>query len=179
MKPEVDFISLINEPSTRQEGFKQLVKSYEKPLYSVIRKMVIDHDEAKDLLQETFIKVWQNLDSFRAESKVYTWVYRVAVNHCLQHLKKRKKRNVWNNELNDEMVDNLKSNESLSGDEVQLRLQQAILKLPDKQRLIFNLKYFEEMSYSDMAEITQTTSGALRASYHHAVKKIEGLLQED
>lgn len=179
VKLETDIISLIHNPDTRREGFRQLVKLYEKPLYSVIRKMVIDHDETNDLLQETFIKVWENLDSFKAESKIYTWIYRIAVNQCLQYLKKQKRRKLWNNGLNDEMIDKLKSNDSLCADHVQMKLQKAILKLPDKQRLIFNMKYYDDMSYIDMAEITQTSSGALRASYHHAVKKIEELLQED
>ncbi|UXP30886.1 sigma-70 family RNA polymerase sigma factor [Reichenbachiella agarivorans] len=178
MHTEEHFISLIQNTSTKREGFRLLVKAFEKPLYSVIRKMVIDHDETKDVLQDTFVKVWENLDSFKAESKIYTWVYRVAVNHCLQYLKKKQRRNLFNSGVNEEMMMQLESNESISGDEIQLKLQKAILKLPDKQRLVFNLKYYEEMSYEQMAEITETSSGALRASYHQAVKKIETMIQE-
>lgn len=156
-----------------------MVKAYERPLYSVIRKMVLDHDETKDLLQETFIKVWEKLDAFKGEASLYTWVYRIAVNHCLKHLKRKKRFSIFGSEGSEAIERQVAQTDSVSGDELQQKLQRAIMKLPDKQKLIFNMKYFEEMSYDQMAEITETSSGALRASYHHAVKKIEDYLRQE
>ncbi|SHJ51757.1 RNA polymerase sigma-70 factor, ECF subfamily [Reichenbachiella agariperforans] len=141
--------------------------------------MIIDHDETADLLQDTFIKIWEKLDSFKGDAQFYTWVYRIAINHCLQHLKKQKRRRMWSTGYEEEKIAQLQATPSISGDEIQLKLQKAILKLPDKQRLVFNLKYYEDMSYDQIARITNTTSGALRATYHHAVKKIEKMIQMD
>lgn len=165
----------MGDPDHRREAFRELVKAYERPLYIVIRKMVLDHDETKDVLQETFIKVWENLDRFQSKSDLYTWVYRIAVNHCLAHLKKKKRIRLFGRD--DWPQAQISSEDTMGGDEMEKKLQEAILKLPDKQRMIFNLKYFEEMSYDQMARITDTSSGALRASYHHAVKKIEEYIQ--
>ncbi|NJM93445.1 MAG: sigma-70 family RNA polymerase sigma factor [Cytophagales bacterium] len=177
MQTEKEWVDQLTNPATKREAFRQLVKTYERPLYSVIRKMVIDHELARDLMQDTFIKVWENMDRFKAESKLYTWMYRIAVNECLQHLAKTKRRSIVRVDYSDELAQKLEAQESLSGDELQLKLQKALLCLPDKQRLVFNLKYYEDMDYEQMAEITETSAGALRASYHHAVKKIEKYLQ--
>lgn len=142
--------------------------------------MVIDHDDANDVTQEVFIKVWKNLDNFRAESQLYTWVYRIATNECLNFLSKKKRKNLlsWSSaekELGEKIDDTI----HMEGSHVQMVLQKALLKLPDKQRLVFNMKYFDEMKYEDISEITGTSVGALKASYHHAVKKIEEFINVD
>lgn len=136
--------------------------------------MVIDHDDADDLVQEIFVKVWKNLDSFREDSKLYTWIYRIATNECLTFLKKKKRKYfVPIGDVTKELSQKLDEDISISGDEVQLKLQKALLRLPDKQRIVFNMKYFDEMKFTEIAEVTGTSVGALKASYHHAVKKIE------
>ena len=167
-------------PETRNYGFNMLVRGYQQKLYWHVRKMVIDHDEADDLVQEVFVKVWKNLDKFRQDSQLYTWVYRIATNECLNYLRKKKQR--FFNPIHDiqgELAQKLDSSPYVDGDEIQLKLQKALLKLPDKQRLVFNMKYFDEMKYEEIAEITETSVGSLKASYHHAVKKIEEFLKQD
>ena len=141
--------------------------------------MVIDHDDADDLTQEVFIKVYKNLSSFREDSQLYTWIYRIATNECLSFLQRKKRRFFLPiGDVAGELTSKLDSSPHISGDEIQLKLQKALLKLPDKQRLVFNMKYFDDMSYEEISEITNTSVGALKASYHHAVNKIEGLLKE-
>lgn len=136
--------------------------------------MVIDHDDTDDLVQNTFIRVWNNLEKFRADSSLYTWIYRIATNECLNFLKKKKKRFFLPiHDTENDLSEKLESSEFIDGDEVELKLQKALLKLPDKQRLVFNMKYFDEMKYEQIAEITGTSVGSLKANYHHAVKKIE------
>lgn len=170
----------IHKEETRQYGFNLLVREYQERVYWHVRKMVIDHDDADDLVQEIFIKVWKNLGKFREDAKLYTWIYRIATNECLNFLKKKKRRFfIPIHDLEGELTEKLQSNVSPEGDEVQLKLQQALLKLPDKQRLVFNMKYFDEMKFSEIAEITETSIGALKASYHHAVKKIENFINSD
>lgn len=136
--------------------------------------MVIDHDDADDLVQEVFVKIWKNIDGFREEAQLYTWIYRIATNECLNFLRKKRKRFFLPiHDLQDDLTQKLESGSYISGDDIQVKLQKALLTLPDKQRLVFNMKYFEEMTYDDIAEITGTSVGSLKASYHHAVKKIE------
>ena len=142
--------------------------------------MVIDHDESDDLLQEVFIKVWKNIDKFRGDSNLYTWLYKIASNECLNHLNKKKKRFFISfQDTKSELVNKLSNSSYIEADEIQLKLQKALLKLPDKQRLVFNMKYFEDMKYEEIAEITDTSVGSLKASYHLAVKKIEEFLKLD
>jgi len=152
-----------------------LVRKYQQRVYLLVRKMVIDHDDADDVVQEIFIKVWKNLDRFEGDSQLFTWIYRIATNECLRFLEKKKKKRFWisTNNASTELADKLDSSSLISGDEVQKKLQKALLRLPDKQRLVFNLKYFEELKYEEIAQITDTSVGALKASYHHAVKKIK------
>ena len=146
-------------------------------MYWHIRKMVIEHEDADDVLQEVFVKVYRNLDNFREASQLYTWIYRIATNEALTHLNKKKKRQALSYEdVNQELANNLVSSSYVSGDEIQLKLQKALLTLPDKQRLVFNMKYFDDLKYDEIAEITGTSVGALKASYHLAVKKIEQYL---
>ena len=140
--------------------------------------MVIDHDDADDLVQESFLKIWKNINSFREDAQLYTWIYRIATNECLNFLRKKKNRYfIPIHDVSKELASKLDSGNLMDGDEINVRLQKAILKLPDKQRMVFNMKYFDEMKYEEISEITDTSVGALKASYHHAVKKIEEFLK--
>lgn len=177
---DLEILAKIKDPETKNYGFNLLVRKYQQRIYWLIRKMVIDHDDADDLVQEVFIKIWQKLSLFREDSQLYTWIYRIATNETLNFL--RKKRNKYLlpiHDLQSELMQKLRSSAYIDGDEVQLKLQKALLKLPDKQRLVFNMKYFENMKYKEISEITGTSTGGLKASYFHAVKKIENLLMED
>ena len=170
----------IQDAATRHYGFNLLMEEYKERVYWLVRKMVIDHDDSDDLVQEIFVKVWNNLDKFRADSQLFTWIYRIATNECLNFLKKKKRRFfIPIGDVEGELRDKLEGGQYMSGDDIQIRLHNALLKLPDKQRLVFNLKYHEDMKYEEMAEVTDTSVGALKASYHHAVKKIEELLNRD
>lgn len=157
-----------------------LVRAYQQKVYWLVRKMVIDHDDADDLTQEVFIKIHKAIDSFREDAQLYTWIYRIATNECLTHLNKKKRRFFLPIEdVAGELTAKIDAMPSPDGDDIQRKLQKALLTLPDKQRLVFNLKYYEEMPYGQMAEVTGTSEGALKASYHHAVKKIEDYLKND
>lgn len=156
-----------------------LVRSYQQRVYGIVRKMVIDHDDADDLTQETFIKIHRSIDTFRSDSQLFTWIYRIATNECLTFLNKKKRRFFLPLEdVNVHLIACIDSTPEISGDDIQKKLQKAMLTLPDKQRLVFTMKYFEDLTYEDMAEVTSTSVGALKASYHHAVKKIEDYLSE-
>jgi len=172
-----DLLAKIRHPETRNYGFNLLVRHYQQRVYWHVRKMVIDHDDADDLTQEIFIKIHKSIDQFREDSQLYTWVYRIATNECLTFLNKKRRRFFLPLEnVGRELSQKLDSSPHVSGDAVQMKLQKALLTLPDKQRLVFNMKYFDDMQYEQIAEITSTSVGALKASYHHAVKKIEDYL---
>ena len=175
-----EIISTSKIPGQEEVAFNQLVLKYQERLYWHVRKIVIVHDDADDVLQNTLLKIWSSLHSFRSESGLYTWLYRIATNESLSFLKQKKKKSFapWV-DVEQNMSENLVSDPWFNGDEIQLKLQQAILKLPEKQRIVFNMKYFDEMKYEDMSEILDTSVGALKASFHHAVKKIESMLGED
>lgn len=170
----------IKIPGKEEVAFNQLLQKYQERLYWHIRKIVIGHDDTDDVLQNTMIKVWKSLPSFRADSGLFTWLYRIATNEALTFLKQKKKRAFapWV-DVEHKISETLESDPWFNGDEIQLKLQQAILKLPDKQRIVFNMKYFDEVKYEDMSVILETSVGALKASYHHAVKKIEAMLGDD
>ena len=169
-----DILRKFRDPASRNLAFNQLVRKYQSKVYWHVRKMVVDHDDADDLTQEVFIKVWNHLENFRQDAALFTWIYRIATNECLNFLSsKRRKFFLPLNDVGAELTQKLEADEQLSGDAVELKLQKAILRLPDKQRLVFNLRYYDEMPYEQMAEVTGTSVGALKASYHHAVKKIE------
>lgn len=179
---EEDFIiSKIKDEETKHYGFNLLLKEFQERIYWHIRKMVVRHDDSDDLTQEVFIKVWNNLDKFRADSSLFTWIYRIATNECLNFLNKKKKRFfVKIHDVSEELSRELSvQNNLIDGDEIEIKLQKALLKLPDKQRLVFNMKYFDDLKFDEIAEITKTSVGALKASYHHAVKKIEESLVSD
>lgn len=168
----------LNNPSTKEAAFTQLVHEYQEPLYWQIRRMVLSHDDADDVLQNTFIKAWSAIDSFRGESRLQTWLFRIAINESLNFLSK-KKQSVSLDQTAGSMADMLASDSYFDGDEVQQQFQEAICTLPEKQRLVFNLKYFDEMKYEDMSTLLGTSIGALKASYHHAVKKISSFFQDN
>lgn len=175
-----DIIEKIKDNKTVDYGFNLLMEKYQEKVYWVIRRMVIDHESSDDIAQETFVKVWKNLDKFKGESKLYTWIYRIATNEALTHLRKKKRRFFLSiGEVENELMSTLEADTYYSGDEIQLKLQKAILTLPEKQRLVFNMKYFEELKFREIAEVLEVTVGSLKAQYHHAVKKIEKYLKED
>ena len=177
---EEDIVARLYNPSEQRKVFAEVVSHYGEKLYWQIRKMVLAHDDANDLLQNTFMKAWTNLSYFRGEAKLSTWLYRIAINECITFLnKQRTLNNVSIDDTDVYLLERLKGDEYFDGDDIQLKLQEAILRLPEKQRLVFQMKYYEDMKYDDMSEILGTSVGALKASYHHAVKKIEEFLTSD
>ena len=164
----------LRTPGKERAGFAKLVSEYSEKLYWQIRKMVLSHDDANDILQDVFIKAWTNLENFRGDAKLTTWLYRIAINESITFLNKKRNQNSISIDDEDSLLFNsLSSDDYFDGDEAQLLLQKAIHELPEKQRIVFKMKYFEEMKYEDMSDILGTSVGALKASYHHAVKKIE------
>lgn len=175
-----ELLDRIRSPFTKELGFRQLIETYQKPVYQVIRRMVLIHEDADDLTQNTFIKAHKALDRFEGNSTLFTWLYRIATNESLTFLEKKKKRYFFSLDDHQEKLESyVDSSATLSGDEIQVKLQKSLLKLPDKQRLVFHLKYEEDLSYEEISKITGTTVGALKASYHHAVKKIEQELTQE
>ncbi|MDR0895584.1 MAG: RNA polymerase sigma factor [Prevotellaceae bacterium] len=175
---EEEVLKLLQNENTQRQGFEKVVAQYSEQLYWQIRRMVLSHEDANDLLQNTFIKAWMNIDYFRGEAKLSTWLYRIALNECLTFLNKQRN-TVSIDDVDAMVVQKLESDSYFSGDNAQKLLQQALRTLPEKQRMVFNLKYFQEMKYEEMSQIFGTTVGALKASYHHAVKKIEKLLEKE
>jgi RNA polymerase sigma-70 factor (ECF subfamily) len=174
LQEEKEFIQELLDPKTQNEAFQKLLHTYQRPLYHHIRNIVLNHDDTDDVLQNTFIKVFQNLKNFKGESKLFSWMYRIATNESLTFIKqKAKKNNTSTEKINAKIIDNLQSDVFFDGNEIQIKLQKAIALLPTKQQLVFKMKYFEELKYEEIATILDTSVGALKASYHHAVKKIE------
>lgn len=174
-----DILQFIRQPEKRIKGFELLVEKYKQPIYWLIRRMVVDHEDANDLTQETFIKAWRNLPSFRGDSAVYTWLFRIAVNESLGFLKKKSRQAVFRIGQENHLLEAVAHNEAFfRGDEAQMEFHKAYIKLPDRQRLVFNLKYFQGLSYQEISAITGTSEGALKASYHHAVMKIKKILTQ-
>lgn len=173
-----EIIALLHLSDKKEEAFRQLVEKYKERLYWHVRKIVLSHEDADDVLQNTFIKIWQGLTEFRYESRLYTWMYRIATNEALNFLSE-KKRKVYGNavEITTMLENTLETDVYFCGDEIQKELQRAVLTLSERQRLIFNMKYFDEMSYDDIAEVLDVAVGTLKATYHNAVKKIEACLK--
>jgi RNA polymerase sigma-70 factor (ECF subfamily) len=171
-----EIITLLTQNKT-EAAFNLIVKSYSKRLYWHVRRLVLDHDDADDVVQNTFIKIWKGLPNFRQDSNVYTWVYRIATNEALSFLRS-KKENTRFEDVEYSMSQNLEADAFFDGDAAQASLVAAVATLPEKQRAVFNLRYFEEMSYAEMSSVFDTSEGALKASYHHAVKKIEAYMQK-
>jgi RNA polymerase sigma-70 factor (ECF subfamily) len=177
---EEEIVKHLRDPETQRGAFAEMVTAYGEKLYWQIRKMVLNHEDANDILQNTFLKAWSNLDSFRGDARLSTWVYKIAVNECITFLNKQ--RVINNIPLDDTdvyLLQTLKADDYFDGDGIDEKLQEAILSLPEKQRLVFTMKYNDEMKYEEMSGILGTSVGALKASYHHAVKKIEAFLMKD
>jgi RNA polymerase sigma factor (sigma-70 family) len=175
---EETLLEMLRDTRSRREAFPLVVKEYQRRVYSIVRKMVIDHDDADDIVQEVFVKVWNNIDKFKGDSGLFTWIYRIATNESLQFLRKRKNNVKLEGDLSECFANVMSSVDAPGGEEIEMKLQKAILQLPDKQRLVFNMRYYEELSYEEIAEITETSVGALKASYYHATTKIEEYLQQ-
>jgi len=171
-------IKQLQDPASVQAAFSQLVSEYKERLYWHVRNMVKDHEDTDDILQNTFIKIYRNIGNFKGESKLYSWMYRIATNEAITFLNsKAKKLQVTSEELQNHLINNLESDVYFEGDEIQLKLQRAIATLPQKQQEVFNMKYFQELKYREMSLIMETSEGALKASYHIAAKKIEEYLK--
>ena len=173
----IDEIALVEELQniqTKEKAFRILIKEYKERLYWHIRKIVISHDDADDVLQNTFIKVFKGIDNFKQESKLYSWMYRIATNESITFINKRaRERNIDITEMKQKLVSNLESDKWFSGNDIEIILQEAVATLPEKQQLVFNMKYFNHMKYQQISDILDTSVGGLKASYFHAVKKIE------
>ena len=177
MKDDAKLLTQLQSNNSKELAFKTLVKRYKERLYWHIRKIVISHDDTDDVLQNTFIKIIRNIDKFKGDSKLYTWMYRIATNESITFLNSKAKRNQVSNEtLKENALQNLLADVYFDGDEIQLKLQKAIAQLPRIQQLVFNMRYFDDIKYKDMSAILETSEGALKASYHIAVKKIKNYL---
>lgn len=173
-------VELLRNEKTKREAFSQVVIKYQKQIYWQIRKMLISHEDTDDVLQNTLMKAWVGIENFRGDSKLSTWLYRIAVNETLTFLNNQRIKNMSSMlDMEDILLSKLEADSYFDGNEAEEKLQKAIITLPDKQRLVFNMKYFEEKTYEEMEEILGTSVGALKASYHHAVKKIEQFLSEN
>lgn len=171
---DIEILQKFRDTNSQNYAFSLLVNKYKQQVYYHIRRIVIDHDDANDITQNTFIKIFENLHQFREDSKLYTWIYRIATNEAIGFLKSKRRRIFMPFiDVERQLSNALHTSKYFSGDEIQMKLQEAILKLPEKQRLVFNMRYYDEMKYEDMAEILGTSVGALKASYHIAAKKIE------
>ncbi|MCC6815175.1 MAG: RNA polymerase sigma factor [Saprospiraceae bacterium] len=174
-----DILQWMKDLQTNEKGLRALMQKYQERLYWHIRRMVLNHDDADDILQNTFIKVYRSINQFEGKSSLFTWLYRIATNETLTFLEKSKK---WKVDSMDESqehpsITNLRSDEYFDGDQLSLNLEAAVVSLPPKQRQVFQLRYYDEMSYQDISQVLETSEGALKASYHHAVKKIEEYLK--
>ncbi|MUU78235.1 RNA polymerase sigma factor [Winogradskyella endarachnes] len=180
MIDESEFIARLKNPSTKEAAFRELLNLYKERLYWHIRKIVLSHDDADDVLQNTFIKVYRSIDKFKGDSKLFSWLYRIATNESITLINKNAKRlQITDQDYQTNAINNLSSDVYFEGDAIQLKLQKAIATLPQKQQIVFNMRYFEDLKYKDMAEILDTSEGALKSSYHIAVKKIEAFLTSD
>jgi RNA polymerase sigma-70 factor (ECF subfamily) len=171
---DAELLRLFRQDDTKEQAFTSIVKKYQEKLYWHIRRMVVDHDDADDVLQNVFIKVWNALSNFREDSQLYTWLYKIATNECITFLDKKKhKASIPLEDVADGLSNKIKADSNFDAKKLEWKLQLAIQQLPTRQRLVFNLRYYDEMPYEEMSRILDTSEGALKASYHHAAKKIE------
>ncbi len=169
-----ELLQSFRDPITKERAFTGIIKKYQEKLYWHIRRMIVDHEDTNDVLQNMFIKVWKGLENFREDSQLYTWLYRIATNESLTFLSQQKKRSsVSLNDVENGLSNKLKSDSNFDANKLEWKLQLGIQSLPEKQRLVFNLRYYDEMPYEEMSRVLETSEGALKASYHHAAKKIE------
>lgn len=173
-EPDAELIGRLRTPTQARAAFGEVIERYSEPLYRLIRRMVQTHADTDDLLQNTFMKAWQSIEAFRGQAKLSTWLHKIAINECLTHLEReRKRRHMSLDDQSASLAATIEADTDIDGNEVSLRLRRAVASLPEKQRLVFNMRYYDEMKYEQMSEILGTSVGALKASYHHAVKKIE------
>lgn len=178
MQDDAELLQLFREEATKEKAFTGIVKKYQEKLYWHIRRMVVDHNDADDVLQNVFIKVWNALANFREDSRLYTWLYKIATNECLTFLDLQKRKSaVHLDEVESGLSNKIKADDGFDANKLEWKLQLAIQQLPEKQRLVFNLRYYDEMPYEEMSRILETSEGALKASYHHAAKKIEEFIR--
>jgi len=171
---DAELLTQFRDPGTKEKAYTAIIKKYQEKLYWHIRRMVIDHDDANDVLQNVFIRVWKGLENFREDSQLYTWLYRIATNECLTFLEQLKKRTTLSlSDVEAGLSDKIKADQNFDANKLEWKLQLGIQQLPEKQRLVFQLRYYDEMPYEEMSRVLDTSEGALKASYHHAVKKIE------
>ncbi len=171
---DIELLAQFKNEGTKERAFTAILKKYQEKLYWHIRRMVVEHEDANDVLQNMFVKAWKGLENFREDSQLYTWLYRIATNESLTFLEQQKRRGTIS--MSDEdtgMSNKLKADDNFDGNKAEWKLQLAVQKLPEKQKAVFNLRYYEEMPYNEMSKVLDTSEGALKASYHHAVKKIE------
>jgi RNA polymerase sigma-70 factor (ECF subfamily) len=174
---DIELLVQFRSPGTKEKAFTAILKKYQEKLYWHIRRMVVDHEDANDVLQNMFIKVWKGLDNFREDSQLYTWLYRIATNESLSFLEQQKRRSTLSmDEEENSLTNKLKADKYFDANKLEWKLQVAIQQLPEKQRIVFNLRYYDEMPYEEMSKVLETSEGALKASYHHAAKKIEDFI---
>jgi RNA polymerase sigma-70 factor (ECF subfamily) len=175
-----DLLQQFRQSETKERAFTAIIKKYQEKLYWHVRRMVIDHDDANDVLQNVFIKVWNGLENFREDSQLYTWLYRVATNESLTFIDQQKKKGAISlNDIESGLANKVAADKNFDANRLEWKLQLAIQQLPEKQKLVFNLRYYDEMPYEEMSRVLDTSEGALKASYHHAVKKIEEFIKNN
>jgi len=171
---DTELLFQFRDPLTKERGFTAIIKKYQEKLYWHIRRLVVDHDDANDVMQNVFIKVWKGLENFREDAQLYTWLYRIASNESITFLEQQKRRaSVSFDDISGGLADKLAADKDFDPSKLEWKLQLAIQQLPEKQRIVFNLRYYDEMPYEEMSKVLDTSEGALKASYHHAVKKVE------
>ena len=177
MNSDTDLLIQFKDPATKESAYTEIIKKYQEKLYWHIRRMVADHEDTNDVLQIVFIRVWKGLENFRADAQLYTWLYRIATNECLSFLEQRKKRTaIPIGDADEGIINQIKADKDFDPNKLEWKLQLAIQQLPEKQRLVFTLRYYDEMPYEEMSRVLDTSEGALKASYHHAVKKVEDFI---
>ena len=175
---DAELLSEFRNPSTKEKAFTAIIKKYQEKLYWHIRRMVVEHEDANDVLQNVFIRVWNGLENFREDSQLYTWLYRIGTNECLTFLEQKKRKSTvsFDGDVESGLSNTIKADKHFDPNKLEWKLQLAMQQLPDKQRIVFNLRYYDEMPYEEMSKVLETSEGALKASYHHAVKKIEDFI---
>ena len=175
---DAELLLQFRNPSTKEKAFTAIIKKYQEKLYWHIRRMVVEHEDANDVLQNAFIRVWKGLDNFREDSQLYTWMYRVGTNECLTFLEQKKRKSTvsLDGDVETGLSNTIKADKHFDPNKLEWKLQLAMQQLPEKQRIVFNLRYYDEMPYEEMSKVLETSEGALKASYHHAVKKIEDFI---
>lgn len=180
LQEDKELLSLYRHPDTKEKGFTLIVRKYQERLYWHVRRLVIDHEDANDVLQNMFIKVWKSLGDFREDARLYTWLYKIATNECLTFLDQQKRKAAISlSDVESGLSNKLQADSQFDANKIEWKLQKAILTLPERQRVVFNLRYYDEMPYEEMSQVLGTSEGALKASYHHAVKKVEAFMKND